>query len=440
MDTGADAVSNDNPNIFIDPNHETRGDDMKIAVLFGIILLALIALESTESIPFSETITIKGDEDPYTLDLAVLIYVKRGATYEVEDRIIRIVVDPRERALIAKFHFLKVLVSIDITDSTGKTTADFQSYLNGNLKDCDVTTPEGQLFWDHAGEKRADKAGEPFTEDAPLTVKDAHCNVKMRLINSLYSQYLANVFPGERDTDLECLLPLRGLTVGIDIDYSPEQAIIVDLFEKASEHVQTGDDFFQAGDMDQAFIAYEKAKAVYNQLGDAVKSNRISEQIKTATLLKASEHAALGDQFFEAGEYEKAAAEYEKAKTQHDAVYDQEMSTTMQKMIVTCTSYATAVKIFNNGVETFKEAESTPYSWKAVEKYKEAKSNFETAKAEFDKVGDQKKSDECVTWINQCNTKIASAAPKEVEPVTPTIRYSLEIVIGAGVVLWWLWL
>jgi hypothetical protein len=65
----------------------------------------------------------------------------------MEDWMVNVKIEPqvwtkRNTGKSKRYVFSKVLVHLVITDSRGKMTADFESYLNCSLKDCDRDTPQ----------------------------------------------------------------------------------------------------------------------------------------------------------------------------------------------------------------------------------------------------------------------------------------------------------
>ncbi len=370
----------------------------KMMMFFGVMLF--ISTVSGSNVPFSETVSIQSKSDQYTLDCTMPVYVNRGSTYEMEDRTVHIVIDP-QIPISWRDSYLTVQVSISITDS-GRTTADFHSYLNCNLENCDLNAMERNLYWDHAGKDRADLAGELFAEDSPLVVSDGFCSVTVLPKNFLTVKYPAFTFIPDYESDLECPIPLIGLGLEITIDYLEDQASCAKHFKEASVHHTSADSYFQEGDLDNALSEYEKAKTIYDQLGDMVRSDTVREQIETVSLLRASEYLGRGDQFFAEGKFDEALTEYEKAKEIYDAIGDKEQSSTAENIIEKCQYYRAATENLEKGIELFKEAEGAKYKRKMIEGYKEAKSYFEEAQEEFKQVEDSEKAAECTTWINKC--------------------------------------
>ena len=408
----------------------------KMMMLFGVILF--ISTVSGSSVPFSETVSIQSKSDLYALDYIMPVYVNRGSTYEMEDRTVHILIGPQISSSWWD-SYLTVQVSISIADSS-RTTADFHSYLNCNLENCDVNAMEGNLYWDHAGKKRADLAGELFTEDSPLVISDGYCNVTVLLKNFLTDKYLPGLaFMQGYESDLECPVPLIGLTLEITIDYSEDQAFCVKHFEEASAHYTSADSYFQDGDLDNALSGYEEAKTIYDQLGDMARSDTVQDQIEAVRLLKASEYVARGDQFFAEEEFDNALTEYEKAKEIYDAIGDKEQSSAVQNTIEKCQSYRAATEDLEKGIELFKRAEGAKYKRKMIEGYEEAKSYVEEAKTKFEQVEDSEKATECTTWISKCTAELEKLTGVEEgdQPSGTESLYSLLVfvVVGVGAVI-----
>lgn len=338
-----------------------------------------------------------------------------------------------------RYVFSKVLVHLVITDSRGKMTADFESYLNCSLKDCDRDTPQTFLFWDHAGEERADNAGEIFDGDTPIVVRDHYCEVTVSLVSFLESRlaYLCSPDLEYCESDSECITFLNGLTVEVAVDYSTTYRAFAELFESASDHVAEGDTFLENGEYDEALLEYEEAKAIYDRVGDTVRSGIVYEKVVEVNLLIAPEYVASGEEFFEAGEYDKALQEYEKAKDIYNTVGDMKLLGMVQERIDTCKSYYVAAGNLEKGIEVFREAKHIKEDEAAIKKYQEAKLLFETAKTEFDELGDGEKSDECMTWIDQCDTELDMLNIESVSEPEKSLPFLsiLGIAGGIGVVV-----
>ena len=392
------------------------GDEMKLGVILIVLLLSVsIPVTAQTELPLLETIEMENCSDQYKADVVVPIYVLKGSTYELENRTIHIEIGPQEE-LTWYEGFIKVLITIVITDSNGKITADFKSYLNCDLENCDTSSQAAYLFWDHAGEERADKAGELFTDRMPLIVADDFCEVTIELVSFLPVWFLVSSFWREFKSDSQCILPLNGLTLEVEIDYSRIQKDLVESFQKASEYVTAGDAFFQEGELDEARSHYEKAKALYDQVNDEVQSSKMEEKILQIDYLKASFYVDEAEKYFSEEEYEKAEEEYEKAKIIYDQLSDTEQSYKIQERIALCMSYASAVETLEKGIKSFEEAQ-TKYGQR-LDAFEETKLYFEKAKQEFDVLGDSQKSSECTTWMNRCDeemSKLTTVGGVEVE-------------------------
>ena len=150
---------------------------MKLSVVLGMFVL--LASVSAQEFPTTETTTLMERGDYYTRDFTLPVYVKGESTYEMEDWTVNVKIEPqvwtkRNTGKGKRFVFSKVLVHLAIRDLRGKITADFESYLNYGVKDCDRDTPRTFLFWDHAGEERADNAGETFDGDTHFQCSCQH--------------------------------------------------------------------------------------------------------------------------------------------------------------------------------------------------------------------------------------------------------------------------
>lgn len=412
---------------------------MKSAILFVIFVLLVLSSANAQELPISERSSIVNAGDRYKNILVFPVYAQRGDTYELEDWTISITIEPQAWIELfdgrnLKDHFSKVLVSIVIEDSKRKKTADFKSYLNCELKNCDRDAKETFLFWDHAGERRADNAGEVFDAKSPIVVKDMYCEVTVNLVGFIETWDSWPCHPSTTlcISDAACMVFLRGLTLDVSIDYTQPYSDFVLLFEEASEHVATGDQYAEAGERDKAFQEYEKAKALYDHLGDVVQMNKVQEKIINFDLVRALEYSALADQFFEAGEYKKALTEYEKAKNIYEAAGDTQGVILVQQLIDTCTLYITAAESLNEGIKIFGEAESTTNDQEAMEKYEKAKSWFEKARAAFDELNDGEKSDECEIWINQCDDNLDMVRRPEEDGEKDPFLYYIFVIVGGG--------
>ncbi|MBU7009319.1 MAG: SHOCT domain-containing protein [Theionarchaea archaeon] len=414
----------------------------KGTVVFFGLLLCLVPTAAQPELPFSETIEIKNFDDQYSLDLILPVYVKKESTYEIEERMVQIRIGPKDYARIAvgnEDYFLKVLVSVTLSDIRGTVSEDFESYLNCELENCDETFRTEQLFWDHTGEERADRAGEPFEENLPLVVRDKYVEVTVRLVS-----YLAplNVHSCDSRTeycesDVECVLYLWGMTLQVTVDYSSTQASYQSSLEEASDCISRGDGFREAGEFEKAVSEYEKAQAVYGKLGDTLRSNALQEQIDQINLEKAEAYGVSGDTFLEAGEFDKALVEYEKAEEIYATIGDEENLDSIKGLIEMCRLYQEAEEALQGSIQAFEEAETAENKWRALAIYRKARSHFADAKIMFDQLEDSEKLEECNDWINRCDTEIERITATEIgEPSISLVWYTaLAIGIGVGMVV-----
>ena len=201
-----------------------------IYVLFGVLLIFTSVAASSEPL-FSETIEINNADDQFNFDFTAPVYVKRGSTYEIENRMLSIEVGPKDWSRPPegttgqdyKGFFLKIYVSIEISNTKGKILKDFKSYLNYELENCDTASGKGRLFWDHAGEERADLAGETF-EDTPLIVGDECIEASVKLIGLRLAPYwICSTDAGLCESDVECLVYFETLILEIQINFTQIQ-------------------------------------------------------------------------------------------------------------------------------------------------------------------------------------------------------------------------
>lgn len=412
-----------------------------IVVFFGL-LLCLVPTAAQPELPFSETVEIKNFDDQYSLDLILPVYVKKESTYEIEERMVQIRIGPKDyarRSVGNKDYFLKVLVSVTLSDMKGSVSEDFESYLNCELENCDEAFRTEQLFWDHAGEERADRAGEPFEENLPLVVRDKYVEVTVRLVSYLAPPNIHSCDSQSEycDSDVECVLYLWGMTLQVTVGYSSAQASYQSLFEEASDYISRGDGFCEAGEFENAVNEYEKAQAVYDELGDTLRSNALQEQIDQISLEKAEAYKAAGDAFLEAGEFDKAMVEYEKAEEIYATTGDEENLDSIKELIEMCRLYQEAEEALQGSIQTFEEAETAENKWRALAIYRKARSRFADARVMFDQLEDSEKLEECNNWINRCDIKIERIAVAEISESTISLVWyvALAIVIGVGMVV-----
>lgn len=370
---------------FIGYTGEEIGDLMRKAIMFLGIILMLFPSITGESLLFSETIEFKSVDDQYNQILTYPVWVKKGSTYESEDRSIHIIIGPRHFVACygedgsygeEKDYFFEVLVSVML--NAQESFKDFESYLNHTLKDCDNYAWKGHLFWDHAGETRADKAGTPFMPGTPLVVTDEYFEVTLRVLDVRTSNYYCtNNDQNCLDcrSDAECFIFLDSLTLSLSIQYSSDQLNVVSSFDTASQHIESGRQFAETGEFEKAKAEYEKAKAIYDDIGDELKSQSVQAHIDD------------------------------------------------------CDSYITGQKDFTDGMQLFQEAGDEDDYDKAIEKYEEARSHFEEAQSTFEAV-DSPQADECGTWIDRCDDEISNL--EEVGTLRTRLVYIIVAIAGAA--------
>ncbi len=358
---------------------------MRKAIIFLGIILVLFPSITGNSILFSETIEFKSVDDQYNQILTYPVWIKKGSTYESENRSIHIIIGPRHfRAYYdedgsfkeEKDYFFEVLVSVML--NAQESSKDFESYLNHTLKDCDNYAWKGNLFWDHAGESRADKAGTPFTPGTPLVVTDEYFEVTLSVLDVRTSNYYCtnnDQYFLDCKSDAECFIFLDSLTLNLSIQYSSDQLSVVSSFETASQHTESAKQFAEAGEFEKAKAEYEKAKAIYDDMGDELKSQSV------------------------------------------------------QAYIDDCDSYITGQKDLEDGMELFQEAADEEDYNKAIEKYEEARSYFEEAQSTFEAV-DSPHVNECKTWIDRCNDEISNL--EEVGSLRTRLVYIIVAIAGVA--------
>ena len=81
----------------------------------------------------------------------------------------------------------------------------------------------------------------------------------------------------------------------------------------------------------------------------------------------------------------------------------------------------------------FIEAKHIKEHDEAIKKYQEAKLLFETAKTEFDELGDGEKSDECMTWIDQCDTELNMLETESVSEPEKSLPFLSIVGIAGGI-------
>lgn len=328
-----------------------------VFVLGGLVLISILqilALQAQGSrLPFSQTIRIEDYDDGYAQAFTFPTYVQEGSSWRSEDRMVRVTVSPGEYMLWEekgavyedKNYFFEVMVSIALSDSRGKVSKEFKSYLNCELVKCDPVSWEGRLFWDHAGENRADLAGKTFDSASPLIVTDPYFQVTLHLIDLKKSIYYCDTTDPAFfycASDADCFVFIDTLTLRLTIDYSSTQKKILE----ASQHEDSANAFFEAGDYAKAKDEYKLAASLYSQVGAQPKSAMIQKQIDLCDWM-------------------------------------------------------------SEGLRLLQEASETEDYKEAIEKYEEARSYFENAKTELEGIGSPQSS-ECQKLIDKCNEEISN--------------------------------
>ena len=337
------------------PSVERNGDYMKRTYLIVCTILLVSACKPLygQELPFSEVVELKNFEDLYNLEKRTQIYIKENGSYKSEDRVVSVNIASKEFCLYQgteyKDYFCNILVSIVISTADGKMTKEFQSYLN-------YETAKQRLFWDRAGYPRADRAGERFGPGNPLIVKDQYLEVELSFMQLMPSEYDC----GNCMTDAESYINFIDLIrFNLLISYTPSQKNLIEQMQE-----DTGD------------------------------------------IQDAQQHIAKAQEYFQQGEFEKAREEFEKAKNLFDQVGDAERSDDMQEQIDKCVSYDLATEDFEEGERTFKDAGEINDYQEAMGKYEDAKVYFQKAKVEFDRLEDKNNSKGCDDWIERCNDEI----------------------------------
>lgn len=317
-----------------------------------IICIFVLVPVYGQELPFSETIELKNFEDHYNLEKIVPVYIKEDHTYKTENRVVSVEIAPQEYADIQgtyeKDYFCNIRVSLTLATTDGKSSQEFLSYLN-------FDTSQQRFFWDHAGYPTADRAGESFDQDNPLTVKDQYFKVTLTLTDVALGPTCSDC-----DTDAASYISfIDVIRFRLEITYSQSQLDALDEMQEDAE-----------------------------DYGDA------------------QEYVTAAQQFFEQGEFEKAKDEFQKAKDILDEIGDTEKSDDMQEWIDKCISYQVATENFKDGMDLFEDAALTNDFQEAIDMYEQARSYFQRAKTEFDRAEDTNKSDECETMIDRCNDEI----------------------------------
>ncbi|MBU7025632.1 MAG: hypothetical protein HXS48_01725 [Theionarchaea archaeon] len=347
-----------------------------------IVCIFLFASVYGQDIPLSQTVELKNYEDHYELEKFVPIYQKEDGTCTTEYMVVSVDIAPKEYSLYQdkemKEYFSNIFVYITISTEDGDTSEEFQSYLN-------FDTSEGRLFWDHAGQSRADRAGETFGQDNSLIVKDEYVEVTLALTQLNLSDYRCDGC----DSDAASYIFIDLIRFKLVIDYSQSQK---DSIEECQEDIE--------------------------RYGDA------------------QEHITKAKENFQQGEFKKAKDEFQKAKDIFDEIGDTEKSDDMREQIDKCTTYQVATENFKDGMDLFEDAASTNDYQEAIDMYEQARSYFQRAKTEFDRAEDTNKSDECETMIDRCNDGIDDL--KDVGTLRGRLIYiilAIVVMAVAGVVI-----
>ena len=348
-----------------------------------ILCIFLLVPVYGQDLPFSEITELKTYEDHYTVEKTIQVYVKDDHSYKTENRIVTVNIAPQEFAYSQgqdiKDYFCHILVTITITKADGETSQEFLSYLN-------FDSSKRQLFWDHAGFSRADRAGQSFSEDRALKVTDPYLEVTLSLMQLTLSPYSCSDCQTDADSYIIFIDLIR---FRLDIMYTQSQ---LDAIEEMQEDLE--------------------------KYGDA------------------QEYVAAARQYFEQGDFEKAKSEFQKAKDVFDEIGDTENSDEMQEQINKCTSYQAAADNLKEGTRLFQEAANTSDYQEAIDTFEEARSYFQRAKIEFDGVEDTSKSDECESWIDRCDDEIENL--KGVGTLRERLVYiilAIVVVASAGVIM-----
>ncbi len=369
-----------------------------------VVILVLVSSTSGDDLPFREEIVINNYEDLYTKILTFPVYMKRDSTIEIENRTVRIGIHPKEsmrwaegeRTLEDKDFFLKIWVSIALVDT------DFESYLNCWYKSKD------QLFWDHAGEARADKAGEPFGLHDSLIVEDDYFKVTLKLVNFKSSTEQCGVSEShylDCYSDFYRIFYMDSLTLGFTIAYSPIQEDLKSQFETGldPEKAEEPETSPPPGDP----LEFEKA---------------VGHETKAAD-------------FFSNEEYQNAISEYQQARAIYDRFDDRKKIREIQTQIDLCNSYITAEDDLEKGIKLFQDAGEIEDREEAIKKYEEARSLFESTKDKYSELGDTDQFENCQEWINECNDQISNLTTKIKTETYLTIGAMVAVVVVGGAII-----
>jgi tetratricopeptide (TPR) repeat protein len=415
---------------------------IKCLIVCGVLILTVMT--SQNELPFTETVSLNEPPDQYSSEVVTAIYLKKGTTYECENHTVRIDIIPQlwDSAFDMRSYkdvFFKVLVAVTMTDAEGKITADFVSYLNCTQTDCDDVTSPFVLVWDHAGEMRADKAGEVFDEQNPVIVSDAYYTATIRLVQFLQNPWFLKpwLLVGECGepciSDVECVQPLRGLTLQVRVDYTQSYLQLQTLFEEAAAKITRADELAEQGSLEEAAEQYLKAEAVYERLGDDVRGAALRGKIHELYSTLAEGYEARGDGFFQSKDFAGAVPEYEKARDLYVAMDMTGMVADIEKKIERCNLYQNANAEYDKGLELLTEARNAATQEESLSRYREAREKFEEALNSFLILGDQDKVEKCTGWIDLCDKRTGPPPEGESKQRRPvSLGYWLIVLIGGG--------
>lgn len=410
---------------------------IKCLMVCGVLILA--AMISQDELPFTETATLNEPPSSYSSEVVTLIYQKKGTTYECVDHMVRIDITPQlwDSGFDGRSYkdvFFKVLVAVTMTDAEGRITADFVSHLNCTRTDCaDVTSPFF-LFWDHAGENRADKAGEVFDEQNPVIVADDSCIVEIRLVQFLENPW--NLF-GECGepciSDAGCVQPLRGLTLQVSVGYTRSYLQLLHSLEEGAARSAEGDELKEQGSLEEALEQYEKAETIYRYLGDEARREEVRRKIHEGYSTLAEEYVARGDRFFQSQDFVSAKPEYEKAIVLFETIGSVDMVADVEKKVEMCETYQSAHKEYDQGLTFLTAARNAANQEESLSRYREAREKFEKALNSFLLLEDQDKVEKCSNWIDLCDKRTGLLQePDKNQTKTGYAGYWVFALIGGG--------
>ena len=246
-----------------------------IALLVVISLFLVLPTLGERDVPFTkivDLVEIKTVEDHHAREYPLPVYVKKGPNYESEDWSVEVSIAPRQSMKWQggagieenKDKFFKVAVHIAIK-AEGEDPEEFDSYLNCELRNCDADAEDWRLFWDKAGEDRADKAGQTFDEDHPLIMEKEYFKVTLELVN--FTPAMEYCDTDEEiyincESDADCIIFMDALTLKFTVDHSCDKC-----YTDGLEDLREGEDLFKdAADIDdykEAIDKYEEARAKF---------------------------------------------------------------------------------------------------------------------------------------------------------------------------------